>query len=272
LNPKKIIIGTELFSGSRNKKYTVKEVFSLLSGALELGVNQIDTAPSYGKDFLVEKLIGRALKKNRKKFKLTTKFTNQSMISNKTKRLDIIKKNFEKSLNNLQTNFIDNYFFHSGNDEDFFDDKIWYYLNELKKEKIILNLGLALKHNLVKENSLSQIKHSKNYGISIVSTTLNLFSQESLKIVIPYCKKNELKVWGRMPLAKGLLSGKYKSINTLNKKDHRRVKEKVISKQIIDFAMKKKIDTIKALNWSEKKSNGIIIGFKDLEQLKEILI
>ncbi len=272
MNPKKIIIGTELFSGNRNKKYTVKEVFFLLNGALKLGVSQIDTAPSYGKDFLVEKLIGKALKKNRKKFKLTTKFTNQRIISNKTKRLDNIKKNFENSLNNLQTTFIDNYFFHSGNDEDFFDDKVWYYLNELKKDKLILNLGLALKHNLVKENSLSQIKHAKNYGISIVSTTLNLFSQESLKKVIPYCKKNKLKVWGRMPLAKGLLTGKYKSINSLDKKDHRRVKEKIISKKIIDFAIKKKIDTVKALNWSEKNSNGIIIGFKDIQQLKEILI
>jgi len=35
---------------------------------------------------------------------------------------------------------------------------------------------------------------------------------------------------------------------------------------------KKKIDTVKALNWSEKNSNGIIIGFKDIQQLKEILI
>ena len=134
MNPKKIIIGTELFSGSRNKKYGVKEVSSLLNGALKLGVHQIDTAPSYGKNFLVEKLIGIALKKSRKKFKLTTKFRNQRMISNKIKRLDAIKKNFETSLNNLQTTFIDNYFFHSGSDADFFDDKIWYYLNELKKK------------------------------------------------------------------------------------------------------------------------------------------
>ena len=93
-----------------------------------------------------------------------------------------------------------------------------------------------------------------------------------MKKVIPYCKKNGLKVWGRMPLAKGLLSGKYKSINSLNKRDLRLIKEKVISKQIIDFAIKNKINTIKALNWSEKKSNGIIVGFKDLKQLKEILI
>jgi len=272
MNPKKIIIGTELFSGSRNKKYGVKEVSSLLNGALKLGVHQIDTAPSYGKNFLVEKLIGIALKKSRKKFKLTTKFRNQRMISNKIKRLDAIKKNFETSLNNLQTTFIDNYFFHSGSDEDFFDDKIWYYLNELKKKKLILNLGLALKHSLVKNNSLAQIKHSKNYGINIISTTLNLFSQESMIKIIPYCKKNKLKVWGRMPLARGLLSGKYKSINSLSKKDVRFIKEKKISEQIINFATKNKINTLKALNWSAKRSNGILISFKDLQQLKDILI
>ena len=272
MNPKKIIIGTELFSGSRNKKYTVEEVSSLLNGALKLGVHQIDTAPSYGENFSVEKLIGKALKKSRKKFKLTTKFRNQRMISNKTKRLDAIKKNFETSLKNLQTTFIDNYFFHSGSDEDFFDDKIWYYLNELKKKKLILNLGLSLKHRLVKNNSLAQIKHSKNYGINIISTTLNLFSQQSMIKIIPYCKKNKLKVWGRMPLARGLLSGKYKSINSLSKKDFRFIKEKKISEQIIDFATKNKINTLKAINWSAKRSNGIVMSFKDLQQLKDILI
>jgi len=90
--------------------------------------------------------------------------------------------------------------------------------------------------------------------------------------IIPYCKKNKLKVWGRMPLARGLLSGKYKSINSLSKKDVRFIKEKKISEQIINFATKNKINTLKALNWSAKRSNGIVMSFKDLQQLKDILI
>ena len=135
---------------------------------------------------------------------------------------------------------------------------------------MIVNLGLALKHNLVKQNSLSQIKYSKNYGIKIISTTLNMFSQESVKKIIPYCQKNKLKIWGRMPLAKGLLSGKYKHINSLGVKDLRFTQEKKISKQIIDFALKNKINTSKALK-SEKNSDAVIVGFKDLRQLKEIL-
>ena len=130
---------------------------------------------------------------------------------------------------------------------------------------------MALKHDLVKKNSLLQIKSAKDYGISIVSTTLNMFSKESLKKVIPYCKKNKLIVWGRMPLAKGLLSGKYKSIYELGTKDLRFVKEKQISKKIIDFATKNKMNTIKALQWSENFSDSVVIGFKDLKQLKEIL-
>jgi len=264
-------MGTELFSGSRDKRYNLKEVITLLNGALKLGVNQIDTAPSYGKNFSVEKMIGKAIKKNRNKFKLSTKFINDRDISHPIKRLDIIKRNFEKSLNNLQTNFIDNYFFHSGSNLEFFDDKIWQFLNDLKKKKLIINLGLAIKHNLVKKHSLSQIKNSKEYGIKIISTTLNMFSQESTKKIIPYCKKNKIKVWGRMPLAKGLLSGKYKNINSLGVNDFRFTNDKKISKEIIDFAFKNKIDTSIALKWSEKNSDAIIIGVKDLKQLKSIL-
>ena len=38
-----------------------------------------------------------------------------------------------------------------------------------------------------------------------------------------------------------------------------------------DFALKNKINTSKALKWAEKNSNAVIVGFKDLRQLKEIL-
>ena len=270
LIPKEIVIGTELFSGSRVKKYSNKEIKYFFSKLISLGVNHIDTAPSYGINSSVEKAVGDCLKNKRKNFNLSSKFLNKNF-NNSKQRLDCLKKEFENTLNNLQTDYIDNYFFHSGVNKDFFDDKVWTYLNDLKDKKYIFNLGLALKHDLVKKNSLSQLFKSRNYGISIISTTLNMFSNESIRIVIPYCKKNNLKIWGRMPLAKGLLSGKYKSINELNKKDDRYLKNKNLTKLIIDFSVKYNINSSKALNWASNRSDKIIIGFKNIKQLKEIL-
>ncbi len=270
ISPKKIVIGTELFSGNRDKKYSYNEIKYFFNNLLNLNVGQIDTAPSYGTNNSVEKIIGKCLKNKREKFVLSTKFLNKSF-SNSSNRLNNLKKEFENSLNNLQTDYIDNYFFHSGENKDFFDDKIWKYLNDLKSKKHIKNLGLAIKHDLVKKNSLSQLKSSKKFGIKIISTTLNMFSQESLNYLVPYCKKNNLIVWSRMPLAKGLLSGKYKSINELSNKDERVKKNKELTKSIIDFSNKYNINTSKAINWTSKYSNKVIVGFKNINQLKQII-
>ena len=269
MNLKKIVVGTELFSGDRNKKYSLREIRYFLNKIIELGINQVDTAPSYGKNNFVEKMIGKSIEYKRHKYIISSKFLNYKC-NNSKKRIESVKEEFEKTLYNLNTNYVDNYFFHSGVDKDFFDDKVWYYLNDLKKKKYIKKLGLSIKHNLVKKNSISQITHSKDFGISIISTTLNMFSKESLNKVIPYCKSNNIKVWGRMPLAKGLLSGKYRSIKELDNNDFRLKSNKKLTKSIINFSLKNNIDTKKAINWSSKHTDKIIIGFKNINQIRDI--
>ena len=74
-----------------------------------------------------------------------------------------------------------------------------------------------MKHQLVENNDLKQVYSAKNYGITKVQTVLNLFTKNSLKELIPYCNENQITVYGRMPLAKGLLSGKYHDKNSLPK-------------------------------------------------------
>jgi len=44
---------------------------------------------------------------------------------------------------------------------------MWEYLIQIKKEKIVNKLGLSLKHNLVKNNDLTQLKKSMDYNISV---------------------------------------------------------------------------------------------------------
>ena len=270
LSSKKIVIGTEIFSGNRNKKYTLSQLKYFFSSLINFRIKKIDTAPSYGNNSSVEKLIGKSIKNKRKNFILCSKFLNRGF-SNSNQRLEFLKREFNTTLNNLQTNYLDYYFFHSGENRDFFDDNVWNYLNDLKSKKYIINLGLAFKHKLVKNNSLMQIKNSKNYGINTVTTTLNMFSNESLNKVIPLCKKNKLKVWGRMPLAKGLLSGNYQSINDLGKKDSRLISDKKITKSIIAYSKENNINALKAINWTAKYSDAVIVGFKNLKQLKKIV-
>jgi aryl-alcohol dehydrogenase-like predicted oxidoreductase len=231
---------------------------------------QIDTAPSYGFNNSVEKLLGASLFGLRKNFFISSKFTNNRHLTKK-KRILNLRLSLNNTLKNLKTNYIDNYFFHSGDDENFFDDDLWKYLISLKKKKIVRRLGLSLKHDYVKKNLLSQLFSAKKYGIDLISTVLNIYSKEAILKVIPYCKKNKIEVWARMPLGRGLLTGKYKSVNELNFNDKRRVEEYKISQRVISFSKKNRINTKKALLWCLKNSNKVIIGFSEAHQLTSII-
>ena len=72
---KRIVVGTELYSGDWGIKYTKEEVNFILSKIIDTyGHCEIDTAPTYGNSN-VEKMLGYAIKKNgREKFNLCTKF------------------------------------------------------------------------------------------------------------------------------------------------------------------------------------------------------
>ena len=272
MKKKSIIIGTELFSGSWGEKFNKKKIDEIFYYSLSRGINEIDTAPSYGKNNKVEKLIGDCIKGSRKKFIISSKFSNKIIGTGPTqskKRIDLVKRSLDKSLSALKTDFIDNFFFHSGTNKEFFHDDMWKFLNEMKSKKVIRRLGLSIKHNLVKKNSNHQLKSAKYYGITIISTVLNLFSKEALKFVVPFCRNENLKIFGRMPLAKGILSGKYNEVSNFKKKDPR-FKYKKITLKILKFVKNKNVNTKTSIQWALNHSDKIIIGFKNLNQIENI--
>lgn len=269
---RKIVLGSEVFSGSWGVKFNLKKISEILNFAYELGVREIDTAPVYGeKNHDVEKKIGNILNKENLKYSISTKFTvNKSLLKNRSNILKSVKNQLEGSLRSLKTDTIDNYFFHSGTDEEFFNNDVWEFLIKKKKEGKIRNLCLSLKHDLVKENSLKQLDFIDQYEIDKISTVCNLYSKESLKRVIPFCKKKKLLIYGRMPLAKGLLTGKYKDLSKFDKFDPR-INNLQMTKKIIKFS--KTIKNLSAKNsvlWSLKHCDKVVLGFKNINQIKNL--
>ena len=109
------------------------------------------------------------------------------------------------------------------------------------------------------------------YKISKISTVCNLYTRDSLKKVIPFCKKNKITIYGRMPLAKGLLTGKYKDLSRFDKVDPR-VNNLSLTKKIINYS--KKIKNLSAKNsvlWSLKYCEKVVLGFKNIHQIKNII-
>jgi len=269
---RKIVLGSEVFSGSWGVKFSLKKINEILNFAYELGVREIDTAPVYGKkNHDVEKKIGNILNKENLKYSVSTKFTvDKNLLKNRSNILKSVKNQLEGSLRSLKTDTIDNYFFHSGTDEEFFNNDVWELLIKKKKEGKIRNLCLSLKHDLVKKNSLKQLDFIDQYEIDKISTVCNLYSKESLKKVIPFCKNKKLLIYGRMPLAKGLLTGKYNDLSKFDKFDPR-INNLQMTKKIIKFS--KTIKNLSAKNsvlWSLKHCDKVVLGFKNINQIKNL--
>ena len=270
MNDSRVVLGTEVFSGDWGIEYSFSDIEKILNAASKHKIIEIDTASSYGQNHKVEELIGNAISDNRHLFSIASKFyINQS---GKNRGLPIrtindLKKDLHDTLKYLRTDYLDLYYYHSGTDEYFFQDEIWKYLNEMVKHGVIRNLGLSLNHGLVKSKSNKQLVKAKDYGISVVQTVFNFISNESLEFVIPYCKKNDIKVYGRMPLAKGLLSGKYNSSSIFSINDPRSKDLLQTKKLLTKINEEKNINVDWAVKWALNHVDKIVVGTKSEEQI-----
>lgn len=265
---KYLVLGTEVFSGNWGIKISKNLSERIILEAKNKGINELDVASSYGKSNSVEKLIGKIIKKNNIKFSISSKFK----IKNKKKTSEIVRdveEQLDKSLSYLNVENLYTYYFHSGNNEEFFIDEVWKLLEDRKKLGDIKRLGLSIKHDLVIKNDLKQLLKAKDYNISVVQTVLNMFSQQSLIKLIPYCKKNKLEIYSRMPFAKGLLTGKYNNNSKFIKNDPRL--NSSLTKKIINYRLvNKNLSLEKVIKWPLKNSKKVVFSVKNLEQLDQI--
>jgi aryl-alcohol dehydrogenase-like predicted oxidoreductase len=134
----------------------------------------------------------------------------------------------------------------------------------MKDRGIINELGLSLKHQNVIDEDHYQLGLAGKFGITVVQTLLNLYSRVALNHVIPFCKKNHIKILGRSPIAKGLLSGKYNESTKFSISDERS-KFQLDNESILSNYKNSTIE--EALLFSRSKVDGVIVGAKSFEQI-----
>ena len=273
-------IGTDQFAGGWNKHFTSAEVSKILNQGKKLGINFIDTAECYG-NHASELLIGESIKNSRDHWIIQTKFGHRynntnNMITDFNPKS--VMSQFEESLKSLKTDYVDVYQFHSGTNDEFFQNELWDVLNELVKSGKIKHLGVSIVNSSILSENYQQLKNSKNYNCEIIQVVYNRLNNKVEEIVLPYCLKNNLGVIARVPLAKGHLSGKYlpsfqfpdDDVRSTHDKDQTRIQlEKV--KQIRENEVPKGVNLAQwALSWCLKHESisSVIPGCKNLEQLE----
>jgi aryl-alcohol dehydrogenase-like predicted oxidoreductase len=242
-------IGGFMWGGSDEK-----EAINAIQHGYDLGVTSIDTAPIYGTG-LSEELVGKAIKGNRDKYQILTKFSMHwqekgtqekfrsdqgynelfSGVTLKADKESVIKE-CEDSLKRLGTDYIDYYQQHWPV-EDTPIEETMEALDRLKDQGKIRAAGVC-------NYSLEQLKEAeKTMRIEANQIHYSMLKRDAEKDMIPYTRENKKGILAYSPMQRGLLTGKYTPDSELapgdNRKQSRFFKSENIQK-VNDFLEKMK--------------------------------
>ena len=211
LHPSVIGVGTWQFGGEWGVNFSQAEVDAILDTAAAAGINFIDTAECYGPDHLSEKLIGDYLsRRDRSNWIVATKFGHHfNSFMNRTDDFSVagVQTQLEASLKALHVETIDLYQFHSGSDELFQNEKMWTMLAEQKRAGKIRHLGISI----LQKGSELQAREAAKFGAETLQVFYNRLDRRPEQLFFPHAREHQLGIIGRVPLASGLLTGKYKA-------------------------------------------------------------
>jgi aryl-alcohol dehydrogenase-like predicted oxidoreductase len=202
-------IGTWQFGGEWGRSYSQAEVDAILDQAAALGINLLDTAECYG-DHLSERLIGDYLARHdRSRWVVATKFGHQ--FRNFMDRADDfsaagVRHQLEASLRSLRLESIDLYQFHSGPDNVFEDAELWAMLAGQKGAGKVRHLGISI----LGKGSQRQALDARRVGAEVLQVIYNRLDRRPEQWYFPRAQLDHLGILARVPLASGLLTGKYR--------------------------------------------------------------
>src|SRR5579862_3816376 len=225
-------VGTWQFGGEWAHDFSQPEVDQILDQAAACGINFIDTAECYG-DHLSERLIGDYLsRRDRTRWHVATKFGHHfKSFMNRDDDFSIagVRQQLEASLRALRVETIDLYQFHSGSDALFQNQELWTMLADQKRAGKIRHLGASI----LQKGSELQAREAAKFGVEALQVFYNRLDRRAEAMYFPHAERDHLGVLARVPLASGLLSGKYKPGATFAANDVRSGKSReLLDKQL----------------------------------------
>ena len=178
-----------------------------------------------------ERLIGETFKDMRNEIIISTKygydFESADQIGHKElpQKFDeqFTRHALEKSLERLQTDYVDVYGLHNPKMNHIHDDKIFLTLDNLVSEKKINTYQVALGPAIGWTQEGIDSMRQKN--VSAVQTVYNILEQTPGNELIDAGIKNNVGVLVRVPDASGILTGKVNADTKIDEKDHRSVRK-----------------------------------------------
>lgn len=212
-------VGTWQFGGEWGMDFTQAEVDAILGAAQDCGINFLDTAECYG-DHLSERFIGAALAGRRDRWIIATKFGHHFHRNfERTMHFDPadVVRQLDASLIALRTDHVDLLQCHSAKDGEFDTDGLWAALQREQAKGKVRHLGISISP----PTNVYQTERALSVGAGAIQVVYNRLQREAEMQVLPTCRRDNLGVLARVPLASGFLSGKYQPGATFPSSDVR---------------------------------------------------
>ncbi len=210
-----ISLGTWQVGGKWGDGFDHANADKILNTAIDNGVNFIDTADVY-ENGESEKSVGRLVRSRSERIFVATKCGRKlSPHVDAAYQPVALRKFVEDSLKNMGLETIDLIQLHCPPPETYFRPEIFETFAELKKEGKIQNLGVSVERV---EEALKAIEYENVTTIQII---FNMFRQRPAEDFFAAAAQKNVGIIARVPLASGLLTGKYSAATTFGPGDHR---------------------------------------------------
>jgi len=207
-------MGMSEFYGGQDEN----EAMATIQRALDLGITLLDTADMYGVG-RNEELVGRAIRGQRDKVILATKFGNvrgeDGSYRGVNGKPEYVRQCCEASLRRLGVEVIDLYYQHRVDPDTPIEDTVG-AMAELVKQGKVRYLGLS-------EAAPKTIERAHAvHPITALQTEYSLWSREPEDEILPTVRELGIGFVPYSPLGRGFLTGRIKSVNDLEPGDWRR--------------------------------------------------
>ena len=215
-----ISLGTWQIGGKWGSGFDDTNAAYILNQAVDRGINFIDTADVY-ENGLSECAVGKLIRSRKEKIYIATKcgrFINPHVSAGY--QPNVLRGYVEQSLKNTGLDRIDLIQLHCPPTEVYYRQEIFEEFEKLKDEGKIANLGVSVEKV---EEGLKAIEYP---NVSTIQIIFNMFRHRPAELLFQEAKKRNVGIIARVPLASGLLTGKFNATTTFSDGDHRHFNRK----------------------------------------------